>query len=82
MISGDRLVGEGRLVENLDPEPVGIEDPLDWYAYRLLERGSATSSQLQRIHDDVCAEVDAALGKARAAPDAGAEQLGLDDVFA
>jgi pyruvate dehydrogenase E1 component alpha subunit len=64
------------------PEPDGVEDPLDWFAYRLLERGSATSSQLQRIHNEVCTEVDAALEKARAAQDAGVEELGLDDVFA
>jgi TPP-dependent pyruvate/acetoin dehydrogenase alpha subunit len=64
------------------PEPDGVEDPLDWFGYRLLERGSATSSQLQRIHNEVCTEVDAALGKARAAADAGANDLGLQDVFA
>jgi acetoin:2,6-dichlorophenolindophenol oxidoreductase subunit alpha len=64
------------------PEPEGVEDPLDWYAYRLLERGSATSSQLEQMHTDVCAEVAVALQKARAAPDAGAEELGLLDVFA
>jgi hypothetical protein len=30
----------------------------------------------------VCAEVDAAMNRARAARDAGVEELGLDDVFA
>jgi TPP-dependent pyruvate/acetoin dehydrogenase alpha subunit len=64
------------------PEPDAVEDPLDWFAYRLLERGSATSTELQRIHDDVCAAVDVALQQARAVPDAGADELGLDDVFA
>jgi pyruvate dehydrogenase E1 component alpha subunit len=63
-------------------DPDGVEDPLDLFAYRLLERGSATSEQLLRIHADVSAEVAAALQQARAAPDAGANELGLEDVFA
>jgi pyruvate dehydrogenase E1 component alpha subunit len=66
----------------LTPEPAGVEDPLDWYAYRLLERGDAPLEQLQLIHTDVCAEVEMAVQRARAAPDAGANELGLDDVFA
>jgi acetoin:2,6-dichlorophenolindophenol oxidoreductase subunit alpha len=62
--------------------PDEVEDPLDLYAYRLLESGSARSSELQGIHAEVEAEVRAAMDHASAAPDAGAEQLGLEDVYA
>ena len=63
-------------------DPPGMEDPLDLYAYRLLESRAARSSELQRIHADVEEEVRAAMERASAAPDAGAEQLGLEDVYA
>ncbi|HEV7666055.1 MAG TPA: thiamine pyrophosphate-dependent dehydrogenase E1 component subunit alpha [Chloroflexota bacterium] len=65
----------------LQPEPQGLEDPLDWYAYRLLERGAARSDTLQRVHAEVSEEVAQALARARATPDAGAAELGLDDVY-
>ncbi|HEY3058016.1 MAG TPA: thiamine pyrophosphate-dependent dehydrogenase E1 component subunit alpha [Chloroflexota bacterium] len=59
-----------------------VEDPLDLYAYRLLECGQATLTDLQAVHSDVEAEVRAALERARAAPDAGLAELGLDEVYA
>jgi TPP-dependent pyruvate/acetoin dehydrogenase alpha subunit len=62
--------------------PESLEDPLDWFAYRLLERGSVTLEALQRIDTDVCAEVEQAIARARAEPDAGVAELGLEDVFA
>ncbi len=65
---------------NADAEDV--EDPLDLFAYRLLERGSARAEDLLRVHADVAAEVAEAMARARAAPDAGASELGLDDVYA
>jgi acetoin:2,6-dichlorophenolindophenol oxidoreductase subunit alpha len=63
-------------------EPTDVEDPIDLFAYRLLERGAATLGDLEQIHDDVDTEVRAALDRARAAPDAGAAELGLGDVYA
>lgn len=65
-----------------EPTPAWVEDPLDLFAYRLLERGTANLDDLQRVHAEVAAEVEAALERARAAPDAGAAELGLGDVFA
>jgi acetoin:2,6-dichlorophenolindophenol oxidoreductase subunit alpha len=59
-----------------------VEDPLDLYAYRLLERGVATLEALQRVHDDAISEVAHALERAEAEPNAGASELGLEDVFA
>jgi pyruvate dehydrogenase E1 component alpha subunit len=63
-------------------EPPDVEDPLDLYAYRLLERGLADSTGLARLHEDIVAEVRAAIVRASAAPDAGADELGLEDVYA
>ncbi len=59
-----------------------VEDPLDLYAHRLLSSGTSTLEELQRIHSGVEVEVQAAMERARAAPDAGANELGLDDVYA
>jgi pyruvate dehydrogenase E1 component alpha subunit len=64
------------------PAPAGVEDPIDLFAYRLLEHGAASPAQLEQIHADVGAEVAAAMRRAHAAPDAGAAEVGLDDVFA
>jgi pyruvate dehydrogenase E1 component alpha subunit len=63
-------------------ELVGVEDPLDLYAFRLLDRGAATLEQLQDIHDQVTAEVRTAVARAAAEPNAGASELGLEEVFA
>jgi TPP-dependent pyruvate/acetoin dehydrogenase alpha subunit len=57
------------------------EDPLDLFAFRLLERGVALAD-LERVHTEVGAEVRTAMDRARAAPDAGAAELGLEDVYA
>ena len=64
-----------------DAEPE-VEDPLDLYAYRLLDSGQVTLTDLQRVHADVEDEVRAALERARAARDAGLAELGLDEVYA
>ncbi|MBV9543314.1 MAG: thiamine pyrophosphate-dependent dehydrogenase E1 component subunit alpha [Chloroflexi bacterium] len=58
------------------------EDPLDLYAYRLLERGACSGDELQRVHDEVGREVSAALERAAAEPNAGPGELGFEDVFA
>jgi acetoin:2,6-dichlorophenolindophenol oxidoreductase subunit alpha len=64
------------------PEPAEVEDPLDLYAYRLLEGGVASDADLRDIHAEVEAEVLAAIERAVASPDAGASELGLEDVYA
>lgn len=64
------------------PDPDEVEDPLDLYAYRLLDRGQATEAELLQIHADVEAEVREAMQRAASEPDAGAEELGLEDVYA
>lgn len=66
----------------LGPDPEEVEDPLDLYGFRLLERGLAADVDLLEIHSSVEAEVRAAMQRAAAGPDAGAEELGLDDVYA
>ena len=64
------------------PEPEGLEDPLDLFAYRLLECGAATQADLSAIHAEVEREIRAAVERAQAAPDATAAELGLDEVYA
>jgi acetoin:2,6-dichlorophenolindophenol oxidoreductase subunit alpha len=64
-----------------EPPPTD-EDPLDLYAYRLLERGVATLPDLERVHAEVAAEVAAALERASRSPDAGPAELGPDEVYA
>jgi pyruvate dehydrogenase E1 component alpha subunit len=66
----------------VQPDPRDIEDPLDLYAYRLLERGDHSIADLLPVHADVEQEVRLALERARAAPDAGEHELGLEDVYA
>jgi TPP-dependent pyruvate/acetoin dehydrogenase alpha subunit len=58
-----------------------VEDPLDLFGYRLLEGGKVCLEDLQRVHAEVEEEVQAAMERARAAPDAGAGELGLEDVY-
>jgi len=65
-----------------DQNQGGDEDPLDLFAYRLLERGEASGGELAAIHDAARAEVRAAVERARADDDAGAAELGLDEVYA
>jgi pyruvate dehydrogenase E1 component alpha subunit len=63
-------------------DPAGVEDPLDLHAYRLLESGAASAADLDAIHRQVDADVSAAMARAAAAPDAGADELGPEDVYA
>ncbi|HEY2596571.1 MAG TPA: thiamine pyrophosphate-dependent dehydrogenase E1 component subunit alpha [Chloroflexota bacterium] len=74
--------GDDQAYRQAVPGPRDVEDPLDLYAHRLLERGVADLARLQAIHADVEAEVAAAMARAAAAPDAGLAELGLDDVYA
>jgi len=64
------------------PEPDGLEDPLDLQAYRLLERGLVDEAQLERLHAQVAGEIEVAVRQAQAARDADASDLGLDEVYA
>ena len=57
-------------------------DPLELYAERLLGRGEASEGDLTRLHESACAAVEDALRTARALPDAGERELGLEDVYA
>lgn len=57
------------------------EDPLDLYAYRLLESDRLALADLQRVHEDVRGEVAAALEYVESQPDIGIDELGLDEVF-
>ena len=62
--------------------PTDVEDPLDLYADRLLRRGVVSLDDLQRVHADVAVEVAQAMERALAADDAGAAEVGIDDVYA
>ncbi len=73
--------GDEQAYRSSAADPGDMEDPLDLFAYRLLERGTVTDEALQRVHADVLAEVAEAMERARAAPDAGAAELGLDEVY-
>ena len=63
------------------PPQTDVEDPLDLYAYRLLERGLASDADLAEIHSSVEAEVRAAMDRAADSADAGEAELGLEDVY-
>src|SRR5438067_957821 len=64
------------------PPAADVEDPLDLYAYRLLERGLASQADLIAVHCEVETEVKAALDRAAASRNAGEAELGLEDVYA
>jgi acetoin:2,6-dichlorophenolindophenol oxidoreductase subunit alpha len=65
----------------LGDSPDWVDDPLDLLGYRLLEDGRVCLEDLQRVHAEVELEVQTAMERARAAPDAGAGELGLEDVY-
>jgi pyruvate dehydrogenase E1 component alpha subunit len=76
--------GDEQAYRRFDQESmeVEVEDPLDLYGYRLLSGGFASPRDLQAIHAIVASEVSEAMARAAAAPDAGAGELGLEDVYA
>jgi TPP-dependent pyruvate/acetoin dehydrogenase alpha subunit len=74
--------GDDQAYRSPAAEPTDVEDPLDLFAHRLLTQGVADLSVLQRIHVEVEAEVQVAMARAANAPDAGAAELGLEDVYA
>jgi TPP-dependent pyruvate/acetoin dehydrogenase alpha subunit len=57
-------------------------DPLELQAERLLGRGEVTPADLRAVEEAVAAEVAAALERAKAAPEAGLTELGLEEVYA
>jgi TPP-dependent pyruvate/acetoin dehydrogenase alpha subunit len=57
-------------------------DPIDCFAARLVERGDATPDELKAVGAAAAEEVRAAVDRAKAAPDAGLAELGLEEVHA
>lgn len=57
-------------------------DPLELMRQRLLDRGLATPTDLERMSAAIATQVDAAIGYAMGQPDAGEPQIGLDEVLA
>ena len=74
--------GDDQSYRDVVLDPRDVEDPLDLYAYRLLEAGLSTPADLLQLHGDVEAEVRAAMDSAAREPEAGEAELGLDDVYA
>lgn len=64
------------------PPPESARDPLDVQAERLIARGELDAETLEQIHTDAKVEVATALARAKALPDAGLNELGLEEVFA
>ena len=74
--------GDDQVYRASTSEPRDIEDPLDLYAYRLLSTGVTNLDDLQFLHTNVEEEVRIAIERAGGGPDAGASELGLEDVYA
>ncbi|HZO24893.1 MAG TPA: thiamine pyrophosphate-dependent dehydrogenase E1 component subunit alpha [Chloroflexota bacterium] len=64
------------------PAPMGARDPLEIQAERLISRRIADAEALAQIREEVQAEVSEAVARAKALPEAGAAELGLNEVFA
>lgn len=64
------------------PAVASAADPLARWAEHLLSRQTATPDDLRRVEATVAADVAAAIARAQAAPDAGAAELGRDEVYA
>jgi pyruvate dehydrogenase E1 component alpha subunit len=71
----------GQNVTDPGPETTGRADPLALFAARLIERGRLASRQSDEMHQDVAAEIDAAVERAKASADAGDAGLGVEDVY-
>jgi len=64
------------------PAPMGARDPLEIQAERLISRRVADLEVLAQIREEVEIEVTEAIARAKALPEAGAAELGLNEVFA
>jgi TPP-dependent pyruvate/acetoin dehydrogenase alpha subunit len=73
--------GDAATYRHGDP-PEGVRDPLDVQAERLIARGEIDAETLDLIHTDAKIEVARAVARAKALPDAGLPELGLEEVFA
>ena len=61
---------------------MGARDPLEIQAERLISRRVADLEALAQIREEVEIEVAKAVARAKALPEAGAAELGLNEVFA
>lgn len=68
--------------QNVDESATPAPDPLEVFEERLMKRGDASLSDLQAIRERIADEVERAVARAKAAPDAGEADLGLDEVYA
>lgn len=73
--AGDRASYRGSQEEHRRSEALSL------FADRLLKRHEAIAADLQAIHDEVKNEVAQAVTRAQAAPDAGATELGREEVL-
>jgi TPP-dependent pyruvate/acetoin dehydrogenase alpha subunit len=64
------------------PAPMSARDPLEIQAERLISRRAADAETLARIREEAEAQVSEAIARAKALPEAGAAELGLNEVFA
>jgi TPP-dependent pyruvate/acetoin dehydrogenase alpha subunit len=62
--------------------PPGVRDPLEIQAERVMSRREADAETLARIREEAEAEVAEAVDRAKALPEAGLSELGLNEVFA
>jgi TPP-dependent pyruvate/acetoin dehydrogenase alpha subunit len=62
--------------------PPGVRDPLEIQAERVMSRREADAETLARIREEAEAEVAEAVARAKALPEAGLSELGLNEVFA
>jgi acetoin:2,6-dichlorophenolindophenol oxidoreductase subunit alpha len=74
--------GDDQAYRSAVPEPDDVEDPLDLYAHQLLSSGAARLAELESVHRAVEEEVQSAMERASQARDAGAIELGENDVYA
>jgi TPP-dependent pyruvate/acetoin dehydrogenase alpha subunit len=65
-----------------DGRPGEMRDPVALYRDRLVGRGTVAPSELEAIDASVAVEVDDAIARAKAAPEAGLSELGLNEVYA
>jgi pyruvate dehydrogenase E1 component alpha subunit len=61
--------------------PIGARDPLEIQAERLLSRRQASTETLAQIREEADAQVVEAVARAKALPEAGLAELGLNEVF-
>lgn len=73
--------GDAQSYRQTSSERPAARDPIDLYAERLIARGEASADELRQLAEQAATEVAMAIARAKAAPDAGTDSLGLDEVF-